>query len=94
MAGFRVLRLITEPTAAALASKIHENREDDEEKVVLVFDFGGGTFDVTIGLIEDYNLVVQATAGDMRLGGRDLDNCIFDKCIEQIQSELRVRPDK
>ena len=58
VAGFRVLRLITEPTAAALASKIHENREDDDEKVVLVFDFGGGTFDVTIGLIEDYNLVV------------------------------------
>ena len=78
-----MLRLINEPTAAAMAAGLHKR---EEEKNVLVFDFGGGTFDVSILAINEGILDVQATRGDMSLGGRDIDEQIVNYCIEEFKT--------
>jgi molecular chaperone HscC len=80
LAGFTVHRLINEPTAAAVAYGLHKKKE---EATVLVFDLGGGTFDVSI--LEFYNGVmeVRATAGDNFLGGEDFLHLIVDAFIQQ-----------
>jgi len=75
MAGFKVERLINEPTAAALAHGIHE-REDKQP--FLVFDLGGGTFDVSIVEIFEGVVEVRASAGDNRLGGEDFNDVLVD----------------
>lgn len=88
VAGLEVLRILSEPTAAAMAAGFHE-REGEEFNVV-VFDFGGGTFDVSILQISNTttevlsrgSINVEATAGDMLLGGRDLDNSLVDYCLK------------
>ena len=80
IAGLEVLRLINEPTAAAMAAGLHKI---DDEKNVLVFDFGGGTFDISILCVSEGVLDVQATRGDMNLGGRDIDEKLVDYCKEQ-----------
>ena len=59
-----------------------------EDKNILVFDFGGGTFDITIACVSDGSIDVQATRGDMNLGGLNLDNVIYDLCVEQIRANL------
>ena len=75
LAGFMVERLVNEPTAAALAYGIHEL---DEETPFLVFDLGGGTFDVSIVEIFDGIIEVRASAGDNRLGGEDFNEIVAD----------------
>lgn len=71
IAGLNVLRIINEPTAASLAFSLNKISADD--KYILVFDFGGGTFDVTVlNISEDAN-EVKATSGDTHLGGSDID---------------------
>ena len=77
LAGLEVLRIINEPTAAAMACNFHA---EEEEKNVLVFDFGGGTFDISILCSSHGMLDVQATRGDMKLGGLDLDLVILKMC--------------
>jgi heat shock 70kDa protein 1/2/6/8 len=72
IAGLNVLRIINEPTAAAIAYGL-DNMKDDKERNVLIYDLGGGTFDVTLLSIEDGVFEVKATAGDTRLGGEDFD---------------------
>jgi len=72
IAGLNVVRIINEPTAAAIAYGLDKN--DDGEKNVLVFDLGGGTFDVSILQIDDGFFEVIATNGDTHLGGEDFDN--------------------
>ena len=74
IAGLEVLRIINEPTAACLA--YGENKQ--EEHKILVFDLGGGTFDVSILDVGEGVFEVLATAGDNRLGGDDWDNRIVD----------------
>ena len=71
IAGLNVLRIINEPTAAAIAYGLDNKTE--EEKNILIYDLGGGTFDVTLLSIEDGVFEVKATAGDTRLGGEDFD---------------------
>ena len=71
IAGLNVLRMINEPTAAAIAYGLDNKTE--EEKNVLIYDLGGGTFDVTLLTIDDGVFEVKATAGDTRLGGEDFD---------------------
>jgi heat shock protein 1/8 len=71
IAGLNVLRMINEPTAAAIAYGLDNKTE--EEKNILIYDLGGGTFDVTLLTIEDGVFEVKATAGDTRLGGEDFD---------------------
>ena len=81
LAGLKVERLINEPTAAALAHGIHE-REDKEP--FLVFDLGGGTFDVSIVEIFDRIIEVRASAGDNRLGGEDFNDLIAAIAARQL----------
>ena len=82
------MRIINEPTAAALAysDNIHFG-PNEESRNLLMFDFGGGTFDVTVLIISDGILNVAATRGDSLLGGRDIDREIFDYCIEELKTQ-------
>lgn len=84
IAGLEVERIINEPTAAALAFGI--DREGIEEKV-LVFDLGGGTFDVSILELADGTFEVLATAGDNALGGDDFDNVVVNWLVEQFRKD-------
>jgi molecular chaperone HscA len=83
MAGLEVLRIINEPTAAALAYGL--GNPSDEEKLVAVYDLGGGTFDITILRIVGGVFDVIATNGDTFLGGDDFDNAIARHWLETVQ---------
>merc|ERR1719367_1790451 len=72
ISGLEVLRIINEPTAAAIAYGL--DKKTDGEKHVLIYDLGGGTFDVSVLTIEDGIFEVKSTAGDTHLGGEDFDN--------------------
>lgn len=78
IAGLEVLRIINEPTAAAVAYGLDKGSNMKGEKYVLIFDLGGGTFDVSLLAIEDGVFEVKATAGDTHLGGEDFDNRLVD----------------
>ncbi|WHS50120.1 MULTISPECIES: molecular chaperone DnaK [Rothia] len=89
IAGLNVLRIVNEPTAAALAYGLDKGNEDE---LILVFDLGGGTFDVSlleVGKDEDgfSTIQVRATSGDNRLGGDDWDQRIVDWLLEQVKSK-------
>ncbi|AIN81402.1 MULTISPECIES: molecular chaperone DnaK [Corynebacterium] len=83
IAGLNVLRIVNEPTAAALAYGLEKS---DKEQTILVFDLGGGTFDVSLLEIGDGVVEVRATAGDNKLGGDDWDQRIVDWLVEKFQS--------
>lgn len=83
IAGFKVLRIINEPTAAALAYGLGKK----EPKKVLVYDFGGGTFDVTILNVAPETVEVIATGGEAHLGGEDFDQRIMNWIIEKFKKE-------
>jgi len=78
IAGINVLRIINEPTAAAIAYGL--DKKGTGERNVLIFDLGGGTFDVSLLTIEDGIFEVKATAGDTHLGGEDFDNKLVEYC--------------
>ncbi|MBQ9131035.1 MAG: Hsp70 family protein, partial [Clostridia bacterium] len=86
IAGLEVLRIINEPTAAALAYGM--DKEDNQK--IMVFDLGGGTFDVSILEISDGVFEVLATNGDTRLGGDDFDQRIIDWMADQFQRDHGV----
>ncbi|HBE14010.1 MAG TPA: molecular chaperone DnaK, partial [Clostridiales bacterium] len=92
IAGLEVLRIINEPTAAALAYGI----DKEKEQKILVFDLGGGTFDVSLMEISDGVFEVLATAGNNRLGGDDFDARIMDWMADQFLREhgIDLRQDK
>lgn len=83
IAGLEVLRIVNEPTAAALAYGIDKQ---DTDRAVLVFDLGGGTFDVSVLQLGDGVFEVKATAGNNHLGGDDFDNCIISWAIEEFKA--------
>ena len=85
IAGLNVLRIINEPTAAALAYGL--DKKSDKASNVLIFDFGGGTFDVTLLTIDDGVFEVRATGGDTHLGGEDIDNNVVNWCIEEFKKK-------
>ncbi len=87
IAGLEVERIINEPTAAALAFGIDKT---DKEQKVLVYDLGGGTFDVSILDLADGTFEVLATAGDNKLGGDDFDNVIVDWMVSKFKQENGV----
>lgn len=87
IAGLDVERIINEPTAAALAFGIDKT---DKEQKVLVFDLGGGTFDVSILELADGTFEVLATAGDNVLGGDDFDNVVVDWLVDQFKKDNGV----
>lgn len=78
IAGLNVLRIINEPTAAAIAYGL--DKKGAGERHVLIFDLGGGTFDVSLLTIDDGVFEVKATAGDTHLGGEDFDHKLMEYC--------------
>jgi len=86
IAGLNVLRIINEPTAAAIAYGLDKK---GEEKNVLIFDLGGGTFDVSLLTIEEGIFEVKATAGDTHLGGEDFDNRMVDYFLTDFKRRHR-----
>ena len=89
IAGLEVLRIINEPTAAALAYGL-QNKKDKEQNV-LIFDLGGGTFDVSILTIDDGIFEVKSTAGDTHLGGEDFDNVLVEICLKEFIKKYKDR---
>ena len=87
IAGLEVLRIINEPTAAALAYGLDKNSQDE---TVLVFDLGGGTFDVSVLEIGDGVFEVKSTHGDTHLGGDDWDQRIIDWLVQQFKAAHNV----
>merc|ERR1712159_721282 len=86
IAGLNVLRIINEPTAAAMAYGLEKNGSNQgKEQNVLIFDLGGGTFDVSILSIDDGMYEVKATAGDTHLGGEDFDNKLVDHFLKEFK---------
>lgn len=83
IAGLEVLRIVNEPTAAALAYGM----EKSEDQTVLVFDLGGGTFDVSILELSEGFFEVKATSGDNKLGGDDFDQVIMDYLVSEFKKE-------
>jgi len=82
IAGLNVLRIINEPTAAAIAYGLDKTNDGEKgERNVLIFDLGGGTFDVSLLTMEDGVFQVKATAGDTHLGGEDFDNRIVELLV-------------
>ena len=97
LAGIKVLRIINEPTAATLAYGLGQksegnNIEKDKEKKILVFDLGGGTFDVTIIRIlksGEKNFEIMSTKGDKFLGGEDFDNKLVDMVLDRFCQKMK-----
>ncbi len=87
IAGLNVLRIINEPTAAAIAYGLDKK---GSEQNILIFDLGGGTFDVSLLTIEEGIFEVKATAGDTHLGGSDFDNLITQHFVSEIKKKHKV----
>lgn len=87
IAGLNVLRIINEPTAAAIAYGL--DKQKGGERNVLIFDLGGGTFDVSILTIEDGIFEVKSTAGDTHLGGEDFDNRMVSYFVDEFKRKQK-----
>jgi len=85
ISGLNVLRIINEPTAAAIAYGL--DKKTSTEKNILIFDLGGGTFDVSLLAIEDGVFEVKATNGHTHLGGEDFDNKLVDYCMNDFKKK-------
>ena len=90
IAGLEALRVINEPTAAAVAYGLE--KQSSGEKNILIFDIGGGTFDVTILTIEDGIFEVKSTAGDTHLGGEDFDNRLVSHFVTEFKRKFKKDP--
>lgn len=90
IAGLDVKRIINEPTAAALSYGLHSKKDEKEangKTNVVIFDLGGGTFDVSVLAMDSGVFEVKATGGDTHLGGEDFDNSVMKWCLEQVKSK-------
>eukprot|EP00850_Spirogloea_muscicola_P016355 SM000132S26870 [mRNA] locus=s132:158685:161750:- [translate_table: standard] len=85
IAGLNVIRMINEPTAAAIAYGLDKKGTKQGENHILIFDLGGGTFDVSLLAIEEGIFEVKATAGDTHLGGEDFDNRLVNYCVQDFR---------
>ena len=98
IAGLNVIRIINEPTAAALAYGLDKNTTDKggRELKIIVFDFGGGTFDVSLLELNDGIYKVIATSGDTHLGGDDIDDRLTEYCCEEFKKkyDLDIKTNK
>ena len=88
ISGINVLRIINEPTAAAIAYGL--DRQSEQEKNILIFDLGGGTFDVSLLAIEEGIFEVKATNGHTHLGGEDFDNRLVDFCMAEFKKKSGI----
>merc|ERR1712070_1056685 len=91
IAGLNVMRIINEPTAAAIAYGLDKK---GDEKNVLIFDLGGGTFDVSLLTIEEGIFEVKATAGDTHLGGEDFDNRLVQHFVQEFKHKKDITGNK
>ena len=89
ISGLNVLRIINEPTAAAIAYGLDKQQGKTEENV-LIFDLGGGTFDVSLLTLEDGLFEVKATNGDTHLGGEDFDNRLVEYCAGEFRRKTSI----
>ena len=87
ISGMNVLRIINEPTAAAIAYGL--DKKTQGERNVLIFDLGGGTFDVSLLTIEEGIFEVKATAGDTHLGGEDFDNRLVNHFVQEFKRKYK-----
>jgi len=85
IAGLNVMRIINEPTASAIAYGL--DKKGQGEKNILIFDLGGGTFDVSLLTIEDGVFEVKSTGGDTHLGGEDFDNRLVEWCVQDFKKK-------
>jgi heat shock protein 1/8 len=88
IAGLNVLRIINEPTAAAIAYGLDKVKGGEQH--VLIFDLGGGTFDVSLLSLDDGIFEVKATAGDTHLGGADFDTLLVEHCISEFKRKTKL----
>ena len=88
IAGLNVMRLLAEPTSACIAYGLNETKKG--ERKVVIFDLGGGTFDVSLLRVEDGIFEVCATSGDTHLGGQDFDNRIVEWAIEEFKRKSKI----
>lgn len=88
IAGLNIVRIINEPTAAAIAYGL--DKKTAGEHNVLIFDLGGGTFDVSLLTLDDGVFEVRATAGDTHLGGEDFDNILVDWAAEEFRRKSKI----
>jgi molecular chaperone DnaK len=86
IAGLEVLRLVNEPTAAALAYGLNKNKDG----IIAVYDFGGGTFDISLLKLHEGIFEVIATGGDTHLGGDDIDNLLLAVALDDIRGDLGI----
>ena len=89
ISGLNVLRIINEPTAAAIAYGLDKKGASSTEKNILIFDLGGGTFDVSLLTIEEGIFEVKATAGDTHLGGEDFDNRLVNHFVQEFKRKYK-----
>lgn len=88
IAGLNVLRLLAEPTSACIAYGLNETKKG--ERKVIIFDLGGGTFDVSLLTVEDGVFEVRATSGDTHLGGQDFDSRIVEWAIDEFKRKTKL----
>ena len=92
IAGLNVLRIINEPTAAAISYGL--DKKGSGEQNVLIFDLGGGTFDVSLLSIDDGIFEVKSTAGNTHLGGEDFDNRLVSHCLSEFKKRSKFSPEE
>src|SRR6185312_15196213 len=85
IAGLNVLRIINEPTAAAIAYGLDKKKE----QTILIYDLGGGTFDVSLLTIDEGFFEVKATGGNTHLGGEDFDNRMVDYFVQEFKKKYK-----
>ena len=88
IAGLNVLRIINEPTAAAIAYGLNKINKSDSN--ILIFDLGGGTFDISILTLCEDAFQVKATKGDTHLGGEDFDNLLVQFCMKEFKNQTEI----
>ncbi len=88
IAGLNVLRIINEPTAAAIAYGLNKMNKSDSN--ILIFDLGGGTFDISILTLCEDAFQVKATKGDTHLGGEDFDNLLVQFCMKEFKNQTEI----
>ena len=87
ISGMKVLRIINEPTAAAIAYGL--NKKTQREKNIIIFDLGGGTFDVSLLTIDNGIFEVKSTGGNTHLGGEDFDNRMVSHFVEEFKRKYK-----
>jgi L1 cell adhesion molecule like protein len=90
IAGLEVIRILNEPTAAAIAYGYNINKKLDGKKNILVFDLGGGTYDVSILQIEKNKFIVLSINGDSHLGGEDFDKKLVEFCVKLFKDKTEI----